>query len=245
MAVYDSIAEQYQKNIGLPPRQYAEPETYFHILDDLSGKSILDLACGEGLYTRKLKQKGATRVVGLDISEKMIELAMREERVEPLGIEYIVRDVLELGQIGKFDRVVATYLLNYSRTREELLRMCRNIYLNLRSGGHFVTLNNNNDQTSDFSPKLVKYGYTINIPEPLMEGVPITIIQKMEGGEEVCFDNYYLSNATYESVFREVGFKEIFWHPIRISPEGIRKFGREYWKDFLESPTFACIECVK
>nr|VFK19531.1 MAG: Ubiquinone/menaquinone biosynthesis C-methylase UbiE [Candidatus Kentron sp. LPFa] len=245
MAVYDSIAEQYQKNIGLPPRQYAEPETYFHILGDLSGKSILDLACGEGLYTRKLKQKGAARVVGLDISEKMIELAMREERAGPLGIEYMVRDVLELGQIGKFDRVVATYLLNYSRTREELSRMCRNIYLNLKPDGRFVTLNNNNDQSADFSPKLVKYGYTISIPEPLMEGAPITITQKMEGGEEVRFDNYYLSNATYESVFWEVGFKEMFWHPIRISPEGIRKFGREYWKDFLESPTFTCIECVK
>nr|VFK55791.1 MAG: Ubiquinone/menaquinone biosynthesis C-methylase UbiE [Candidatus Kentron sp. TUN] len=245
MAVYDSIAEQYQKNIGLPPRQYAEPETYFHALGDLSGKSILDLACGEGLYTREFKREGATRVVGVDISEKMIELALQEERAAPLGIEYIVRDALELGEIGKFDRVVASYLLNYSRTREELSRMCQNISLNLKAGGRFVTLNNNNNQSPDFCPKLVKYGYTISIPSPLMEGAPITITQKMEGQAEVSFDNYYLSNATYESVFREVGFKEILWHPIRISPEGIRKFGQEYWEDFLESPTFACIECVK
>nr|VFK65431.1 MAG: hypothetical protein BECKTUN1418D_GA0071000_13401 [Candidatus Kentron sp. TUN] len=78
-----------------------------------------------------------------------------------------------------------------------------------------------------------------------MEGAPITVILDPESPEEVRFDNYYLSNATYESVFREVGFKEILWHPIRISPEGIRKFGREYWEDFLENPGIVCIECVK
>nr|VFJ99082.1 MAG: Methyltransferase domain-containing protein [Candidatus Kentron sp. H]VFJ99247.1 MAG: Methyltransferase domain-containing protein [Candidatus Kentron sp. H]VFK03935.1 MAG: Methyltransferase domain-containing protein [Candidatus Kentron sp. H] len=153
-AIYDGIAEQYQKANELPYRQYAESETYFHILGDLSGKSILDLACGEGFYTRKFKRKGAARVVGVDISEKMIELAMQEERTEPLGIEYIVRDVLELGEIGKFDRVVAAYLLNYARTREELLRMCQNIYLNLKPDGHFVTINGDLEQPPDSYPTL-------------------------------------------------------------------------------------------
>nr|VFJ99086.1 MAG: hypothetical protein BECKH772A_GA0070896_101536 [Candidatus Kentron sp. H]VFJ99250.1 MAG: hypothetical protein BECKH772B_GA0070898_101546 [Candidatus Kentron sp. H]VFK03937.1 MAG: hypothetical protein BECKH772C_GA0070978_101526 [Candidatus Kentron sp. H] len=78
-----------------------------------------------------------------------------------------------------------------------------------------------------------------------MEGAPITVILDPESPEEVRFDNYYLSNATYDWAFRKVGFKEVFRHPIRISPEGIRKFGREYWEDFLENPGIVCIECVK
>nr|VFJ46773.1 MAG: Ubiquinone/menaquinone biosynthesis C-methylase UbiE [Candidatus Kentron sp. FM]VFJ47751.1 MAG: Ubiquinone/menaquinone biosynthesis C-methylase UbiE [Candidatus Kentron sp. FM]VFK07947.1 MAG: Ubiquinone/menaquinone biosynthesis C-methylase UbiE [Candidatus Kentron sp. FM] len=245
-AVYDDIAEQYQKaSDGLPFRQYAELETYFHVLGGLSGKSILDLACGEGFYTRELKQKGVAQVVGVDISKEMLELAMREEKTAPLGIEYRVGDVLDLGRIGEFDRVVATYLLNYARTREELLKMCRNIYLNLKPGGRFVTINNNNEQPPNLYKKLEKYGSTCNIFGPLEDGTPITIILKPGSSEELCFDVYYLSNATHESVFREAGFKEIIWHPVKISPEGIQKFGQEYWQDFLENPVFVCMECVK
>jgi hypothetical protein len=45
-AVYDSIAQQYQKTLKQPSRQYVEAHTYFHVLGDLSNKSILDLACG-------------------------------------------------------------------------------------------------------------------------------------------------------------------------------------------------------
>ncbi len=51
------------------------------------GKSILDLACGEGLYRRKMKHKGDVRIVGVDISPRMIELARRKEVTEPLGFD--------------------------------------------------------------------------------------------------------------------------------------------------------------
>jgi toxoflavin synthase len=41
--------------------------------------SVLDLACGEGFYTRLLRQTGAGRVVGVDLSAGMIALARQEE----------------------------------------------------------------------------------------------------------------------------------------------------------------------
>jgi ubiquinone/menaquinone biosynthesis C-methylase UbiE len=40
---------------------------------------VLDLACGEGFYTRRIKQRDAARVVGVDVSQPMIELARAEE----------------------------------------------------------------------------------------------------------------------------------------------------------------------
>ncbi|MGK7903298.1 MAG: class I SAM-dependent methyltransferase [Hormoscilla sp.] len=97
MAVYDSIADQYQKTLALPFRLHIEAYTYFNLLGDIAGKSILDLACGEGFYTRKLKLRGAARVVGVDISEKMLSLARLSETRQPLGIEYILCDARELG----------------------------------------------------------------------------------------------------------------------------------------------------
>lgn len=86
-ADYDTIAQQYKKSKELPFRLHIEAYTFFNLLGDLGGKSLLDLACGEGFYTRQFKQKGAARVVGVDNSEKMIELARQQEASEPLSIE--------------------------------------------------------------------------------------------------------------------------------------------------------------
>ena len=141
-AYYDSIDKQYKQSKELPFRLHIEAYTYFDMLGDLAEKSLLDLACGEGFYTRKFRQKGAVRVMGVDISEKMIELARQQEAKAPLGIEYSVCDVLDLSEIGSFDLVVASFLLNYAQTKDQLLRMCQSIYVNLKQGGRFVSINN-------------------------------------------------------------------------------------------------------
>nr|VFK22403.1 MAG: hypothetical protein BECKLPF1236A_GA0070988_103443 [Candidatus Kentron sp. LPFa]VFK35322.1 MAG: hypothetical protein BECKLPF1236C_GA0070990_103593 [Candidatus Kentron sp. LPFa] len=62
---------------------------------------------------------------------------------------------------------------------------------------------------------------------------------------QVNVDIYYLSKATHESVFQSVGFKEIHWHPLKVSSEGIQEFGHEYWQDLLEHQPVICVECVK
>jgi 2-polyprenyl-3-methyl-5-hydroxy-6-metoxy-1,4-benzoquinol methylase len=113
-ADYDKIAKQYKASKRLPFREYIEWYSYNKMLGDVSQKSVLDLACGEGFYSRRIKRKGADKVVGVDISEKMIRLAKRQEQNHPLGIDYILGDVMELGSIGNFDLVVASYLLNYA-----------------------------------------------------------------------------------------------------------------------------------
>src|SRR4051794_5212534 len=90
--LYADIAEDYKKSKLRPWRQHIEGYTLFSLIGDLRGKSVLDLACGEGFYTRQLKQRGAARVAGVDISEQMIALARAEEARKPLGIDYYVQD---------------------------------------------------------------------------------------------------------------------------------------------------------
>ena len=243
---YDTIAEEYKKSREWPCCLHIEEYTYFNLLGNLGGKSILDLACGEGLYTRKVKHKGAERVVGVDISPKMIELARQEEAKETLGIEYIVGDVLELGAIGSFDLVVASYLLNYAQTKEELLKMCQTIYANLKQGCRFVSINDNFEQSPESYVICEKYGYTKSISEPIKEGTPITLTFRIPGDNKTfSFDNYYLSKATYEWAFRTAGFKEIHWHKPIVSPEGVREFGQKFWQDFLDYAPIVGIECLK
>lgn len=245
MTYYDSIAQQYKKSKQLPFRLHIEAHTYFHLLGNIVGKTILDLACGEGFYTRQFKLQGAARVLGVEISEKMIELARQEQTRQPLaGVEYILCNVLEIGKIGDFDLVVASYLLNYASSREELLKMCQNIFANLKAGGRFVTINNNDSQPPSSYLSTQKYGFIKSIDSPLIEGTPIkytisTIDQKFS------FDNYYLGKTTYEWAFRSVGFREVRWQKPIVSPQGIEEFGQEFWQDFLNCLPIVGIECLK
>src|SRR5262249_6468792 len=122
---YNRITHEYRRSKQHPWRHFIECFTLFELLGDLKGQAVLDLACGEGYYTRQLRQRGAARVVGVDLSAGMIDLARRQEADEPLGIAYRVGDARQLQWEERFDLVVAGYLLNYAATREELLAMCR------------------------------------------------------------------------------------------------------------------------
>ncbi|MEA5469532.1 class I SAM-dependent methyltransferase [Spirulina sp. 06S082] len=245
-AHYDRIAHLYVKTQDLPYRPHIEEYTYLQIIGDVAGLSVLDLACGDGLYTRQFKEKGASRVVGVDISPKMIELAREQENEHPLGIEYIVKDALELGKIGEFDRVVSSYLLSYAQTRSQLLQMSWQIFLNLKPGGCFLSINTDYQFPHAESSRLKKYGIAFKLPASIQEGDAIAFTLKTVGDrQDVKFNNYYFDRTTYEEVFQEVGFSEIHWHQVIVSPEGIKEKGQEFWQDFLDHPIFVGIECLK
>ena len=47
----------------------------FSMLPDLKNKRVLDLGCGFGEHCKRFFDCGAKKVVGIDISEKMLEVA--------------------------------------------------------------------------------------------------------------------------------------------------------------------------
>lgn len=241
-ATYDKFANQYKASKTLPFREHIEWHSYHKLLGNISQRSVLDLACGEGFYTRRIKQMGAETVVGVDISEKMVKLAKQQEDNHPLGIGYIIGDVMALGKIGRFDLVVASYLLNYARTKEQLLKMCRTISVNLIPGGRFVSINNNPDQPTESFPICKKYGFTKSLSGPLREGSAITYAF-FRDDQKFRFDNYYLSTKTHEWAFKEAGLNHIRWHKIEVSPEGLNLFGQEFWQDFIDYEPIVGIEC--
>jgi len=243
-AIYDPIAADFQKTWEHPYRTHAEMYSFFARVGDLRGRSVLDLACGEGTYSRALKRHGAARVVGVDISPGMIELARAAEAREPLGIEYQVQDVGRLALAETFDLVTAVFLLNHARTADELQAMCRAIAAALKPGGRFLGINNNLDQPPESYAGMRKYGYTKRVTGPLREGTPITLIMFV-GERTIQFDDCYLSRPTYEAAFRAAGLKNLRWHLPTVSPAGEAELGREYWQDFLNNPPLVLLECDK
>ncbi len=156
---YDPIAEQYKRCKQQPWRTHIEAFSLLALIGDLAGKSVMDVACGEGFYTRLLRQMGAARVTGVDLSEKMIELARQQETRHNLGIDYLVADARQLDAADPYDLVVAAYLLNYAEDRTTLEAMCQGIARCLKPGGRFVTVNCNPALEFPTAPSYRKYGF--------------------------------------------------------------------------------------
>jgi SAM-dependent methyltransferase len=242
---YDLIAQQYKDSKTLPFRTFIEAYTLFRLLGPLAGQKVLDLACGEGFYTRKLKQGGAAYVLGLDISPGMIALAEAEEARAPLGCTYRVADVTSVGHLDDFDVVVAAYLLNYARTKDELLAFCRAIHANLKPGGRFVGFNDNVANAPARYGSYVRYGFIKASPPGRTEGDPITYTLFNPDGTTFHFDNYYLSPATYEAAFHEAGFRRFAWRGPWLDEHARTAFPAGYWDDFFADPPLVGLEAVK
>jgi len=104
-----------------------------------SGERVLDIACGNGLTSRRLAAMGA-EVVGFDISEEMIAHARRRTTLYADRIEYLVLDasdeamLLGLGE-GRFDAALCNMALFDMADIEPLFRALPRL---LKPGGRFV-----------------------------------------------------------------------------------------------------------
>ena len=137
----------------------SKPIRFLRFWATFAGASALDLACGEGFYTRKIMQAGARAVTGVDISAEMIKLAEAEERVRPLGCAYLHRDAADLDLTEQVDLVVAMYLLNYAKTPADLLRFVEVAHRSLRPGGRFVGFNDNVQNVPQGTVSFPEYGF--------------------------------------------------------------------------------------
>jgi SAM-dependent methyltransferase len=237
---YDAIAGQYQRSRRSPIRRFIESYTLLGLIGPVEGFDVLDLACGEGFYTRELHRRGACRVVGMDISPAMISLA-REQQV-PSGVEYRVGAVEDMPDIGRFDLVVAAYLLHYARDVSTLHRMCQRIATCLPPGGRFVALNENPEQCAEQYAGYAQYGFSKTVELPRREGSVINYTL-VAGRQLFSFEAFHYARSTYERALTEAGFGDIRWHPMRLDPAGEAELGTAYWQEYLRNPPVTGLEC--
>ena len=61
--IYDEIVEEYSQAKSNPYKHYVEEPTFWSCAGkDFSGKTVLDLACGSGHYSRQFRIYGAHQV---------------------------------------------------------------------------------------------------------------------------------------------------------------------------------------
>ncbi len=75
--IYDAVASSYDVIWSIPAVKILLP-LLTNTLQDLGpwqDKAVLDMACGTGIGLRLLKQLGASKLIGVDISSEMLGVA--------------------------------------------------------------------------------------------------------------------------------------------------------------------------
>ncbi|KAF2481600.1 S-adenosyl-L-methionine-dependent methyltransferase [Neohortaea acidophila] len=251
--IYDSVASDYDIIWSTPACKILFP-----LLDDnlrregpWEGASVLDLACGTGFGLREMKKLGATKLVGVDISDEMLGVA---KQVSPdAGFELHHADCSQpLSHLpleeGSFDLVLAMWLLNYPDSRAAIAGMWKNIATYLKKGSKFIGIIQNQDNVhpSCMQGKLKEFGVEeSNFRQlPSGDGVQMHIVFDTEPVVE--FDTFVLKKHIFEEEAKKAGFKDLRY--VRAGDE-VRKEvegkSEEWWKELLEEYPNQVVIAVK
>lgn len=109
-----------------------EKPALFSLAPELTGKAVLDLGCGYGENCAEFKARGAPRVSGVDISEKMLAIAVEENP----DIVFLRADMSDLSFIeDKYDVVFSSLAVHYI---EDFSAFVKGVYEVLNPGGYFI-----------------------------------------------------------------------------------------------------------
>lgn len=192
--------------------------TWKRKLGNVTGLSVLDLACGDGHTTRMLARMGAHEVIGVDISPEQIRRAQAIEEKEKLGVRYIVQDVEALRLGRTFDLVTPTFLFHYAETKDRMYRLMRRTAEHVRSEGRMVAL------TASPEPVVPRFPNASHSVEwegtPGLEGSKLRMyIYDLEGKDVCNFQYYFWKPQTYDKLLYEAGFRGMTWFGHTMPPE--------------------------
>ncbi len=131
------VWEDFQEQGKDVSRDLVHMPALLRAIGPLKGRTVLDVGCGQGRFTRVLARRGA-RVTAIDWSRRMIETALRHEQEEPLQIRYLHVDARTMGARlapRSFDLVVGCMSLMDAPGLERILTGARRL---LRPGGRLV-----------------------------------------------------------------------------------------------------------
>lgn len=179
-------------------QDYAEKRHNFRSTDEVvfshiekigvTNKRILDFGCGDGVYVQEFLKRGASEIVGIDESAKMIEIANKKfNHLE--NTKFLVADGNNLPfENDVFDIVFANFVLHHFI---DTLKPLKEIFRVLKRGGYFIAT-------------LGAYDIPENSNIPLNIAVPI----RLGAGEDtVLVHNTLKSYKQVEEDLKNSGFK--------------------------------------
>lgn len=174
------------------------------MLDIQAGERVLDIACGNGIFSRRLAAMGAS-VVASDFSPKLIELAKQRTTDHTDRIEYHVADATDSDQLmalagttrARFDAALCTNALMDMPAIEPLFRALKQL---LKPNGRFV----------------------FSIMHPCFNGQAISMQAELpdyaaEGTYSVKVSRYLSHEVTKGLAISDQPLQQFYWHrPLHV-----------------------------
>jgi SAM-dependent methyltransferase len=230
LEAYEILAEAYAAVIDTKPHNaYYERPATLSLLPEVSGKRVLDAACGPGVYTEWLLARGA-KVVSVDASPKMVELARQR-----LGEGADVRQAdlskpLTFLNDESFDIVLSPLTMEYI---EDWHSTFGEFYRVLRPTGYFVL-----SVTHPFSD------YTYFKSNNYFETELVGSVWKGFNPVRVRMPSYRRSLEATINPLLETGFRL----ERILEPRPTREFKEadpKHYKELSEQPGFLCLRARK
>ena len=255
-AQYDVIGATYEEFRNLPLTTLQDANVKAAVAPFIKNAKVLDLACGTGYYSRKFLEWGANQVVGIDISNEMVDAAnAASSNLDRLEFHVGDCSVPVQYQNGPFDMVFGAWLLNYASNGKEMTRMFGNVSVNLKSSGYFIGITPppTDNPRAHCEKALVAqpalYGDVIvTIQRDVAEGVATHLTAAMKSGK-IEFDAYHLNKSLYERSAREGGLRgALTWRAVDspdIDSDVLKGFDSSSWISYLTVPHFSTLVIAK
>lgn len=188
------------------------------LMGDITNKSVIDIGCGSGRFSRLFAEMGA-KVVGVDRSDEQLEIARTIPTASTSNLQFLRCDILlNAHQFKNFDIALLAFVVLDTPNQDEVLDLFRVANGTLRDGGDLVVVDlhpHNFDRENKIEHCVPKYrdSYFSN-------GAVTSSFAKAKSGDFIKFEpNFhyrldFLLNSLTSSGFSLTNFNE----PEFVSP---------------------------
>ncbi len=119
------LKDWYLKIFGYPyPPRRNEAIMVFDLLDPRPEEKILDIGCGEGIFTNELAKRGYD-VTGIDISDHDLKVARKRAKQMNLKVEYIKMDAQKMNfRNNSFDKIYSISTIEHIPDDQAVFNEC-------------------------------------------------------------------------------------------------------------------------
>ena len=138
--IYDHFAKHYHSGPYTLFAERVSREIFPHLLEllDFHPQTLLDLACGSGIFAIAMAKQGLN-VTGLDLSAELLEIAQQNALKEGVEVEWLHASMSEFAPSQNYDCVTCWFdSLNYLLRVDDLAQTFQNVYAALTPGGYFI-----------------------------------------------------------------------------------------------------------
>lgn len=223
---YDEISKQYNLTHDKPDKKYSMLPTILELLRPLKDKVILDVGCGDGYFSFPIS-KEAKFVYGIDNSSEQIKKA--REKITS-NTEFFLEDIFKFNKV-KVDKINAPFVINYCKSKSELLILFQRLRELLNNNGELIGLV---DMPKTCFSDLMKFGSIKKVMPSLIDGATIEIDLYNSDKKIISLNSFYYTKKTIEEALIKAGFSKVCFQKPIISEEGYKLYSEEFWKEYLE-----------